>query len=293
MPIDVPAAARFLATSGRLVDRRRFELLVGEGDTEAVLAALDAYRNADGGYGWGLEPDLRSPESQPIQALHAFEVMAECGVVTGRAVELCDWLATVALDDGGLPFTLPIGDPAGCAPWFGGADPTTSSLQGTAAVLSEATRVAHQDAAVAAHPWFRGATAYCLDAIGAAARLSAYETLFALRFLEAVGEAGAALLARLAGGLPASGAIAVEGGLEGEHIHPLDYAPAPGSALRSAVPADVVDADLLRVETGQQPDGGWTVDFASFSPRAALDWRGYATLQAVRVLIDNGRQKPL
>ena len=53
-----------MAAHGRVLDRRRLELLEG-GDPAAVLAALDGYRNPDGGYGWGLEPDLRAQESQP------------------------------------------------------------------------------------------------------------------------------------------------------------------------------------------------------------------------------------
>ena len=69
--IDLPGAADFMATHARVLDRRRFELMHGRGDVAGALAALDGYRNADGGYGWGLEPDLRSHESQPGAAHHA------------------------------------------------------------------------------------------------------------------------------------------------------------------------------------------------------------------------------
>ena len=75
--IDLAAAAGFIATHARVLDRRRFELQNSDGDTGAVLAALSAYRNPDGGYGWGLEPDLRSPESQPGAAWHAFEAFGD------------------------------------------------------------------------------------------------------------------------------------------------------------------------------------------------------------------------
>jgi hypothetical protein len=34
----------------------------------------------------------------------------------------------------------------------------------------------------------------------------------------------------------------------------------------------------------QQPDGGWEVTYASFSPAGALEWRGYTTVQSVTVL---------
>ena len=79
-------------------------------DPAAVLAALEAYRNTDGGYG-AIEPDLRAVESQPVGAMHAFEVFEDVAPgTTPRAAELCDWLGEVCLPDGGLPFALPVAD---------------------------------------------------------------------------------------------------------------------------------------------------------------------------------------
>lgn len=293
MSVDAAAAGRFLAAHGRLLDRRRLELALGFGATDpsAVLAALDAFANPDGGYGWGLEPDLRAPGSQPIHALHAFEVLAECGVVTPRGAALCDWLDTVGLEDGGLPFVLPIDDPTACAPWFAGADPTTSSLHGTTAVVSAAWPAARLDPAVASHPWLLRATRYCLDEIAAREELASYETMFSLRLLDAVHdlyEEAPTLLARLAERLSPAGELSVEGGLEGERLHPLDYAPTPGTAVRTYLADGLIQRDLERLAGGQQEDGGWVVDFMSSSPISSLEWRGYATLMAVDVLHKNG-----
>lgn len=44
----------------------------------------------------------------------------------------CDWLGSITLDDGGLPFVAPMSTTAGVAPWFGAGDPSVSSLQITA-----------------------------------------------------------------------------------------------------------------------------------------------------------------
>ena len=35
---------------------------------------------------------------------------------------------------------------------------------------------------------------------------------------------------------------------------------------------------------GQQPDGGWRVDFNSFSPAAELEWRGAITVKNLLLL---------
>ncbi|MEW2355893.1 hypothetical protein [Spirillospora sp. NPDC029432] len=287
MSIDLSAAAGFMATHARVLDRRRFQHLMGETDDAAVLAALDAYRNPDGGYGWGLEPDLRSPESQPGAALHAFEVFADVPGPHARA--LCDWLDSVTLPDGGLPFALPLTVPAGTAPWWAGADPKSSTLQITA--ISAAS--AHLVPDVAGHPWLDRATRYCLDAIEALdERPPAYILAFAVRFLDAVHDVrpeAPGLLRRLAGYVPADGRIAVEGGKADEFLRPLDLAPLPGRPARALFADDVIAADLDRVASSQQEDGGWTVDYAKISPAGVLDWRGHATVSAIGLLRRNGR----
>ena len=290
MTVDLTAAASFLATHARLLDRRRFEFLFGDVGAEAVLAAVDGYRNPDGGYGWGLEPDLRAAESQPGGALHALEVFAEAGPAD-RAVEVCDWLGRVSLPDGGVPFALPVADPAGCAPFWAHADPAASSLQSTAFVAVVAHQAAKRDERLAGHPWLVAATRYCLDAIAALDTAPhAIELRFAIGFLDAVYEtepAAAPLLGKLRSFVPDDGLVPVTGGKEGETMRPLDFAPLPGPA-RELFDADVIAADLRRVAGGQQDDGGWTVDFDSHSPAAAIEWRGYATVSAVSILRANG-----
>jgi hypothetical protein len=291
MNIDLRAASSFMATHGRLLDRRRLQVLLGEAEPRDAFAALDAYRNSDGGYGWGLEPDLRAAESQPVAAMHALEVFAEHAVVTPRCLELCEWLAAHTLADGGLPFALPIGDPSGCAPFWADADSTMSSLQITSQVVANALLVGRHDSAVALHPWLTRATAYCLEIIGNIDTTPhAYELLFALKFLDAAAEStpdAHPLLERLGRFLPADGCVPVEGGTEVEMLRPLDIAPHAGRPVRALFARDVIEADLARLAGLQQPDGGWVVDYGSFSPIAALEWRGYATVRAVEILRAN------
>ena len=294
MSIDISAARDFMATHARVLDRRRFELLDGGGDPAGALAALDGYGNPDGGYGWGLEGDLRSPESQPAAALHAFEVFADIApATTPRAVELCDWLERATLPDGGLPMALPMAITAGSGPWWAGADATTSSLQITSVVAARAWVAAAGDPAIAMHPWLARATDYTIAAIE---RLEespgGYVLAFCIQFADAVHEQrpdAAGLLEKLGAFVPANGHVPVHGGEEDETLRPLDLAPDPDGPARGLLPAEVVEADLDRLASGQQEDGGWTVDFVSRSPVGKLDWRGYATVAAVDVLQRNGR----
>jgi hypothetical protein len=291
---DRLASARsFLAGHARVLDRRRFELFFDGGDAEPVLAALNAYRNPDGGYGHGLEPDLRAPESQPAAAWHAFEVFADIAPATApQAVELCDWLDTIALPDGGLPFALPVEDASGCAPFWVRADATVFSLQITAIVTAYANRVAAHDPAVAAHPWLSRATSCCLGAIERFEEApEAYVLAFVVRLLDAVHDrepAAPGLLARVGEYVPSDGRLRVSGGLPDEALAPLDLAPEPSRPARTLLEEAVVAGDLERLAREQGEDGGWSVDFQTYSPAAALEWRGYATVRALSVLQQNG-----
>jgi hypothetical protein len=296
MTTDISAARAFLVSQGRLLDRYRLDVVMGEGDADRTLRALEAHRNPDGGYGWSLEPDLRAPGSQPAGALHAFEVLEEVApVTTPRAVELCDWLTSVSLPDGGLPFALPIPDPTGTASLWAEADTTTSSLQITAAVATVAHRVGRHEPAVAQHPWLATATRYCLDEIAAVERPDTLFVLvlrYALWLLDAVVDTeprATAELERLAAVIPPSGSVPVTGGAPDEQIRPLDFTPLPDRPLRELFAADAVSADLDRLAGEQHADGGWDVDFTSYSPGAQRDWRSYMTVWALSVLKSNGR----
>ncbi|HWT92926.1 MAG TPA: hypothetical protein VN238_08015 [Solirubrobacteraceae bacterium] len=290
MSPDLDAARDFMTGHARVLDRRRFALMAGDTDDPAgALAALDAYRNADGGYGFGLEPDLRAPESQPGAALHAFEVFEEAApAVSPRARELCDFLASVTLEDGGLPFATPLSTTVATAPWWAGADPSVSSLQTTAITAALAVRVGRHDPAVAEHPWLARASAYCAREIAALeGEPHAYVLSFALQYVDAVGDE--TLLERLAPFVPRDGSLRVAGGTEDERLRPLDLSPAPGLPSRALLDPAAIDADLDRLATLQQDDGGWTVDYAKISEAGALEWRGIATFNAVQTLRRNGR----
>jgi hypothetical protein len=286
---DLGAAVRFVATHARILERRRLDLMLGEGGPPEVIAALDGYRNPDGGYGWGLEPDLRSAISQPVAAMHALELLAELrDTTTRRPVEILDWLAGHTFDDGGVPFALAYPDTEGSAPHWVGADPSRSSLQMTTQLAAQAHRLARYRADVAGHPWLAGATRYCLTAIAEdLPDPHAYELMFLMHFLDAVADrepSALPFIERFSKLVRTGGPTPVHGGAEDEGLHLLDFTPYAEAPLRSVFPAEAVAGDMRRLAAQQKPDGGWVIDFTTYSPAAVLEWRGYATVQSLAIL---------
>ena len=84
---DFDAAAQFLAAGGRVLDRRRFGRLFGTDGPGPVRDAVAAYRNPDGGFGHGLEPDGRCPGSQPLAIALALATLDEAGAWDDELVQ--------------------------------------------------------------------------------------------------------------------------------------------------------------------------------------------------------------
>jgi len=305
---DLAAAIDFMTTHARLLDRRHLDVVLGASAATgtALLSALAGYRNPDGGFGWALEPDQRARSSQPAGALHALELLEEAiaagapDQATDRApapgataTALFDWLDRATLDDGGLPFSTAGAASPGTAPWWAGADPAVSSLHITAGIASAGHRLADRLPALASHRWLERVTDYCLrETKQLTDRPAAYTLRYVLWLLDAAGDRvpeATAELERVSTFVPASGELPVESGVEGERLKALDLSPRPDRPLRALVPADAVARHLDELDSGQQEDGGWTVDFPSASPAGTIEWRGVATVRALALLRAHGR----
>ena len=66
-------AMAFVKEQGRDLDRALLAHHIEAGSADDVLAALASFQNDDGGFGHGLEPDLRTPASSVIATTVAFQ----------------------------------------------------------------------------------------------------------------------------------------------------------------------------------------------------------------------------
>jgi hypothetical protein len=277
---DVLSLARaFLWANARLLERRRYSALFEGGSHERVLTALGAYQNEDGGFGNALEPDKRTSASQPIDQEFALRVLDEVGFESGLVEALCDFLVTITTDEGGVPFVLPNVKDAPRAPWWDtdGASPP-AALNPTASIAALLHKHQHF------HPWLGRATQFCWQKLEADTEHDVHTLLSVVLFLEHVPERGRAeaVFARLQEQVVK--ATALEPGAGGYLHPPYAFAPTPQSLAVRLYDEELMDAHLDALVASQQEDGGWPITWPAVSPGCELEYRGWATLAALRTL---------
>lgn len=283
---DFDAAAEFMAGHARVLDRRAFQRLFQGGAPGPVRDAVAAYRNDDGGFGHALEPDLRTAASQPAAVEMALRIMDVTDAWDEHLVrDAIDWLVTVAPAEGGAPFALPTLSQGPHAPWWVPGEGNPASLIQTGQIAGVLY------ARGFAHPWRDGATEVMWRGIDQLTEPMAYEMLGVLAFLQHVPDRprAAGALKRVGRLLFDRGLVTLDPDAPGETHSPLDFAPLPDSIARSLFDDATISAHLDHLAGAQREDGGWMFNWPAWSPAAEADWRGFLTVDALRVLRANGR----
>ncbi len=273
-------AADFIWRNARLLERALFSFRYAHGSREKVIAALVAYRNADGGFGNALEPDKRCPDSQPVDAEMALRVLAEVGDDGQVTRRLCEYLSTITTSEGGIPFVLPSVRAYPHAPWWNTADNPPASINPTASVAGLLCQVG------VSHPWLDRATAYCWRILETTDLTDVHDVLAALAFLDRVPDRQRAetAFARLARAIAEHHLVAADLPGEGYVKRPLDFAPAPECLCRSLFDDAVIAEHLRALAARQRDDGGWPIIWEPVSSACEIEWRGIVTLDALRTL---------
>ena len=281
---DTQAARQFLAASGRVLDQRRYERLFADGDAAAVTTAVAAYRNADGGFGHGLEPDGRDPGGQPLAIEIALRVLDEADAwAPGLVAGACDWLQANAPAEGGAVGVERTIEGWPHAPWWVAEPGRPASLITTGQIAGTL------HARAASHPWLDQATELVWSRIDDLAEPGPYDMRGVMRFLDHVPDrdrAGRAL-DRVAPML--LNVVSLDPEAPGETHSPLDFGPLPTSLAREVFDDAVISAHLDHLAAAQRDDGGWTFNWPAWSPAAEQDWRGYLTVSNLVILRANGR----
>jgi hypothetical protein len=291
---DVLGAGRaFLDREGRLIERRLASVLFDGADPSGVVDAVRAYRNPDGGFGHGLEPDKRCPASLPIDVECALDILIEAGGavdwssdggVGGLVLGACDWLDSVSAPDGAVPLSFPVMEPYPRAEHW--SEWTYApGLNPTAGLAGRLHRMG------VIHPWLDRATDWTWARLESGFDEDAHALSEVLVFLayvpdrdraQAMGEHVGDWLtdARWYRADPADPAYGVT---------PLHLAPSPESPWRQLFETSNIDGHLDRLVRDQQPDGGWAITWEPPGLASTVEWRGIETLRALRTLRAYGR----
>jgi hypothetical protein len=84
--------------------------------------------------------------------------------------------------------------------------------------------------------------------------------------------------------------VALDPEAPGEVHSPLSFAPEPDSLARELFDKPVIEAHLDHLARAQREDGGWTINWLAWSPAAEREWRGFLTVDILRLLRANGRE---
>ena len=281
---DFDAAAEFMATRARVLDRRVFQRLFQGGAPEPVRDAVAAYRNDDGGFGHALEPDLRAAGSQPAAVEMALRIMDAADAWDEHLVrDAIDWLTSIAPSEGGATFVLPTLSQGPHAPWWVPAEGNPVSLIQTGQIAGVLYARGFN------HPWRDGATEVMWRGIDQLTEPNAYEMFGVLAFLQHVPDRPRAENALQRIGQSLRALVTLDPNAEGETHSPLDFAPLPDSIARPLFDDATIEAHLDHLAGAQREDGGWTFNWPAWSPAAESDWRGFLTVDALRLLRANGR----
>jgi len=275
VPASFEKARELVYRSGRVLERRLFARLYEDGGSEGVVSAVLSYRNDDGGFGHGLEPDKLAPQSQPLDVQFALRTLAD---VKADASEIgpaaCDFLETLADERGFVPIVLPsVADYPRADHWGDGKFPhAISPAIAIAGYLHELG---------VAHPWAERVTASCLEALEKEPPSEAHQIHDALIFVQRVPEA-AQLAPRLAEALPKADWFKADPADEGYGLPPTRFP-------RDWFDDELYDAHLDKLESEQQEDGGWPIAWEPPGPGSVAAWRAIVTIEALEILQANGR----
>jgi hypothetical protein len=295
MANDILTAGRaFLDREGRLIERRLAALLFDGADASGVVDAVRAYRNSDGGFGHGLEPDKRCPASLPIDVECALEILLAVGGrgmgwagepgIDDLVLGACDWLGSVASPDGAVPLSFPMMERYPRAEhWSDGT--YTPALNPTAGLAGRLHRMG------VTHPWLDRATDWVWARLESGFDEDAHALAEVLVFLahvpdrgraEAVGENVGAWLSKAQW-------YRADPTDPGYGVTPLHLAPTPDSPWRRIFADADIEGHLDRLIRDQQPDGGWAITWEPPGLASTLEWRGIETLRGLRTLRVYGR----
>ena len=270
-----------------MIERRLFQFHFEKGKPDGVYHAVYAYRNTDGGFGHGMEPDTASPESQPLFSIMALETLDEVGLLSADVLlqDFMPYFESITTKKGGIPWMLRPTSEYPTADHF-------KTVKEWAAISTTAPLLGMLEKYKVDVDWMKHAEEFVwaeIERIQEKHVFCHFCVPRRLNFLQHTKNAAKAKKAieDLKRWILADGVICLDRTDEGwglyEKPHSLYYAPAPNSLLSPIFSREMVEADLDELIRRQKKDGRWDTWYG-LSEGMKLEWAGIQTLWTLKTL---------
>tara|TARA_R110000868_G_scaffold201291_1_gene448850 strand:+ start:290 stop:1186 length:897 start_codon:yes stop_codon:yes gene_type:complete len=285
-------AKDFILTNARMIERRLFEFHFENGTTEGVFHAVYAYRNSDGGFGHGMEPDTASPESQPLFSIMALETLDEVGYLTKEIIlnDFMPYFESITTEKGGIPWMFRPKSTYPCEEHF-------KTVKEWAALSTTAPLLGILEKYEIDIPWMKKAEQFVWSEFERIKDKHVFCYLCVprwLRFLKHTKSRDETkkTINNLKNWILTDGVICKDKSDDGWGLygkpHSLNYATSSESILYSLFTKETIESDLKELINRQKDDGRWDTWYG-ISEGTKLEWAGIHTLWALKTLKNYGK----
>ena len=280
-------AKDFILTNARMIERRLFQFHFENGNMEGVFHAVYAYRNSDGGFGHGMEPDTASPESQPLFSVMALETLDEIGYLTKEIIleDFMPYFESITTDKGGIPWMLRPKSMYPCEEHF-------KTVKEWAALSTTAPLLGILEQYKIEIPWMEKAEKFVWNEFERIKDKHIFCYLCVPRWVTFLKhtkrqEKAEKKINDLKNWITSKGIICEDKTDEGWGLygkpHSLNYAPSPESLLNPIFSKERINSDIKELIGRQKSDGRWDTWYG-ISEGTKLEWAGIQTLWTLKTL---------
>ena len=125
--VSIDNARSFVYANGTMWERALWDYLFDDGSVDRVHQCLLCYKNPDGGWGHGLEHDIKCPLSNPLQVEFLLAILRDTALPPRNLLEgTAEWVEGSLDSDGTLKNPASLLDYPHASWWTkqGGADAT-------------------------------------------------------------------------------------------------------------------------------------------------------------------------
>ena len=285
-------AKDFILTNARMIERRLLEFHFENGTTEGVFHAVYAYRNSDGGFGHGMEPDTASPESQPLFSIMALETLDEAGYLNKEIIlnDFMPYFESITTEKGGIPWMFRPKSTYPCEEHF-------KTVNEWAALSTTAPLLGILEKYKVDIPWMRKAEQFVWSEFERIKVKHVFCYLCVPRWMAFLKytqrhDKAEKTINDLKKWISSKGIICEDKSDDGWGLygkpHSLNYATSQESILFSLFTKETIESDIKELINRQKDDGRWDTWYG-ISEGTKLEWAGIQTLWALKVLKNYGR----